>query len=256
MNEIFTKSFHIGTPSVDRYNQMRPSALLSCFQEMATEHAEVLKIHRDYLVENYNACWILARTWFRLSRPIRAGEDLTITTWHRGAGGLVIYRDYDLFVGEECVGEAVGAWVVADVDSRKMLRPASIENLADSPRPEQVKKKLLRLIRTPAQKQKVFTKTVRYSDLDVNGHMNNTKYADVILDALSEKDMEGRFIASLQLNYSMECRMGESMDICRALENDHCYIDGCSEDGVRRFEANVEIVGIPGIHLDEAAENE
>ena len=234
MNEIYTRTMEIGTASVDLYDNIRPAAMLQML------HAAVLHMDRDYLVEEYHACWILARVWYRVTRPLHAGERLTISTWHRGASSLIVYRDYDLKVGNETVGEAVAAWVVADIDNRKMLRPSSIENIAISTPPEQVKDRQLRLIRCPKEKKHVYDRTVRYSDLDVNGHMNNTRYADVLVDALTAQEMEGRFISELQLNYSQECKAGETMEISRLMGEDSCYIDGCSDDGKRRFEATVQ----------------
>ena len=240
MNETYTKTFEIGTSFVDLYDNIRPSAMLQLLQEMGTDHAEIQHMNRDYLVEAYHACWILARVWYQVKRPIHAGELLTIKTWHRGAGSLIVYRDYDLSVGNESVGEAVAAWVVADIEDRKMLRPSSIENIAVAKSPEQVKERQLRLIRSPKEKEHVYDRTVRYSDLDVNGHMNNTKYADVLMDALNARELEGRFVSQLQLNYSQECKPGETMEISRVLEEDHCYIDGCSDDGKRRFESTLQ----------------
>ena len=149
MNEIYTRTMEIGSSSVDLYDNIRPAAMLQMLQELGTDHAAVLHMDRDYLVEEYHACWILARVWYRVTRPLHAGEQLTISTWHRGASSLIVYRDYDLFVGNEQVGEAVAAWVVADIDNRKMLRPSSIENIAVSAPPEQVKERQLRLIRCP-----------------------------------------------------------------------------------------------------------
>jgi acyl-ACP thioesterase len=256
MNEIYTKDFFIRTTETDLYDIVRPSALLGYLQEMATSHAVLLHIDRDYLVEHYNACWILVRTWFRLLRPLKVGETLTISTWHRGAGGLTIYRDYDLYVGQEQVGEATAAWVIADLQSRKMLRPAAVENMASSPVPDTVKDKQLRLIKTPKERQICYQRTVRYSDLDVNGHMNNTKYADVLLDALSPEELSGRFLSELQLNYSQECKAGETMEISRVLDGNSCYIDGCSGDGKRRFEASLQFAAYSGNSLDEVPESE
>lgn len=240
MNEIYTRTMEIGTAAVDLYDNIRPSAMLLMLQEMGTDHAAIQHMDRDYLVEEYHACWILARVWYQVTRPLHAGEQLTIKTWHRGASSLIVYRDYDMFVGNEQVGQAVAAWVVADTDSRKMLRPSSIENIAVSKPPEQVKERQLRLIRCPKEKQHVYDRTVRYSDLDVNGHMNNTKYADVLMDALTAQELEGRFVSELQLNYSQECKAGETMEVYRVLGENSCYIDGCSSDGKRRFEATIQ----------------
>lgn len=242
MNEFYVKSYTIDTTHVDQMNNLRPSVLLSFFQDMATDHAEIMGLTRDYLMENYNACWLVVRSWYRLLRPLKLGQTLTIRTWHRGAAPLIVYRDFDLFVGEEQVGEAVAAWVVADVVSRKMLRPRDVEGIVNSPVPETVKNLQLRPIRRPGELETVYSRTVRYSDLDVNGHMNNTKYADLILDAFSPEEMTGKFIAQMQLNYSQECKWGEKLTVVRKLDDEGCYIDGCCEDGERRFEATLQLL--------------
>lgn len=256
MNETYTKTFEIGTTSVDRFGNCRPAAILEIIQELGSDHGSLQNIDRDYLVENYHACWILARVWYHLERPLHAGELLTGTTWHRGAGGLIVYRDTDLYVGQEYVGEAVAAWVVADLESRKMLRPGSVENIAEAAAPKEVKTRQLRLLRSPKERKVVYDRTVRYSDLDVNGHMNNTKYADVLLDALSSRELEGRFISEMQLNYSQECREGEVIGIARRMEENACYIDGCSEDGKRRFEAMLRFSQDMETGVDEAVKSE
>lgn len=256
MNEIYTKDFEIGTTAVDLYNHCRPAAILEMFQELATGHAELQGQSREYLVQNYHACWILARVWIGLRRPILVGETVTATTWSRPPKGTIVYRDADFYVGDELVGEAVAAWIIADTESRKMLRPGSIERVAASSSPGVMKDRELRLIRSPGEKDHVYDKTVRYSDLDLNGHMNNTKYADVLMDAFDPKELEGKFLSELQLNYSQECRPGETMEIFRGKLEDFCYIDGCDREGKRRFEATVQFRPCEGNSLDESGKDE
>ncbi len=255
-HEMLEQNFTITSTEVDAYGNCRPAALLQFFQDLATDHADRLDMGRDYLTREYHAVWMLARVWYRLDRPLHMGETVTIRTWHRGAGGLTVYRDFDLTVDGKPVGEAVSAWIVADIESRKMLRPTGVEHIASAPVPETVKDRQLKLIRTPKEREYRYTKTVRYSDLDINGHMNNTKYADVLIDALTPEELRGRFIAEMQLNYSQECLPGESMDICRQLEEDRCYIDGCGGDGARRFEAILQFQMDPGNSLDEGEDSE
>lgn len=256
MDAFYQRSFPITSSEVDVHGDCRPAALLSFFQDLATDHAAALHMDRDYLMADYHAIWMLVRVWYRLSRPLRMGEEVTIRTWHRGAGGLIVYRDFDLYVDGVPVGEAVSAWVVADVESRKMLRPGSVQNIAMSPVPDTVKDKQLRLIRAPKDRRFIYTKTIRFSDLDINGHMNNTKYADVMLDALTPEELKDRFIAELQLNYSRECLAGEAMDIARVMGEDSCYIDGCSADGTRRFETILQFRPREGNPLDAGGECE
>jgi acyl-ACP thioesterase len=256
MYETFEKTFPIGYTEVDTFGRIRPAALLGFFQDMATGHSALLDVGRDYLLGEYHAIWMLVRVWYSLKRPLTVGENLTIRTWHRGVGGLILYRDFDLLVDGETVGEAISAWVVADAENRKMLRPSSIANLAASPIPETVKDKQLKLIRTPKHKKPIYTKTVRFSDLDLNGHMNNTKYADVLLDALDPEALRENFVAEMQLNYSMECLAGESMVVSREDSDASCYIDGCGPDGERKFEAILQFQPDSAAGLDEIVESE
>ena len=62
----------------------------------------------------YNLFWMLARLWYRLDRPLKWGERVTVRTWHRGGKGASTYRDFDLLVNGQPVGEAVSLWVLAD----------------------------------------------------------------------------------------------------------------------------------------------
>ncbi len=245
MSEIYRKTIQIQTTDTDLYDNLRPNALLQYFQDVATVHADELRMSRDYLVEKYHACWILARVWYRLFRPIHAGDVVELSTWHRGDGGIIFYRDFELTMDGEVVGEGISSWVVADVDTRKMLRPSAIDTIAGAKVPPRTLNKQLKLIREDKEKQPVYDRTVRYSDLDVNGHMNNTRYADVLLDAFAPEELCGRFISGFQLNYSQECRLGETMTVYRNMNEEDCYVDGCCHDGQRRFEARVEFAPMP-----------
>lgn len=256
MCEIYSREIEIQTTDTDFYDNLRPGAILQYFQAVGTAHAAQLNMGRDYLVEKYHASWILVRVWYHVLRPIHAGEIMRMDTWHRGASGIIFNRDFEMYIGEEKVGEGISAWVVADVDTRKMLRPSAIDTIAGAQVPQRVGNKQLKLIREPDEKVWVYDRCVRYGDIDVNGHMNNTRYADVLMDALSPEELKDRFISQLQLNYSQECLMGETMKISRFMDGANCYIDGCCGDGERRFEAKLQFQNVSGNFLDEVKEKE
>ena len=237
MHETFENQFLIRSSETDVSGFCRPSVLLSLMQDVANDHSALQGSSRDVLMEKHGAFWMLVRIWLRLDRPIRQDETLTVRTWQRGPDKVMVYRDFDLFVGPELVGEAVTAWVVADFESRRMLRPNSIPEIVDSPPPETVKDRVLRPIRSPKERTEIYRRTVRYSDLDVNGHMNNTRYADLAMDAFTPEELAGRFLSELHLNYSMECRAGETILVCRAELEGGWYAEGCGPDGGKRFES-------------------
>ena len=122
----FTYEYTIDSRDTDPFNQCRPSALLGLLQEAATEAAVALHVSREETLERYNCFWMLARMWYRLERPLHWNETVTVKTWHRGGKGASTYRDYDLYVDGVYVGEAVSTWVLADLETHKLLRLSKV----------------------------------------------------------------------------------------------------------------------------------
>ena len=109
MSLFYEMTLPIDSRDADGNGFCKASALLGHIQEAATQAAEHGGFGRTLTSEGYRAFWMLTRVWFRLRRPLRWEEPLTIRTWHRGSRGASMYRDYDLFVRGEPVGERVSA---------------------------------------------------------------------------------------------------------------------------------------------------
>ena len=54
--------------------------------------------------------------------------------------------------------------------------------------------------------------TVKYSELDANGHTNNSKYINFVIDNLPS-EFQKKQIKDLRINYSREAHLGEEMEI-------------------------------------------
>jgi len=214
-------------------------------QNLATDHADALGLSGDTLIRECGAVWMIARQYIRLRRPIAYSDALRITTWHRGADKTpTVLRDFDIFAGEERVGEAVMSWVLANVATRKLVKPLSVPIVADSKRPAAVKDIVPAKIPLPEGMAKVLTRTVNYSDTDINGHMNNTRYADVACDALRYDRHSGRFIAEAQFNYLQESFPGDELDIFAAQHGGTHYVRGADGGGKPRFDVSLTILAI------------
>lgn len=242
MSVFYEKNYTIGTRDIDPFNCCRPSALLGILQEAATDAAMMLKVTREDIIPKYNAFWMLARIWFRLDRPLRWNECVTVKTWHRGGKGAAMYRDFDLSVNGRSVGEAVSTWVLADVDTHKLFRIANISEFEGTDGGELCKDKVLNKLRLPNSLPTREHRTLYYSDTDINGHVNNSKYADFACDALHmERLGETRFISSLQLGYLAECRPGDVLEFLVGEEEGTYYVRGIDKEDKPRFEGAVTL---------------
>ena len=55
--------------------------------------------------------------------------------------------------------------------------------------------------------------SVRNSDLDLNGHVNNTRYAQWLLDSVSEESHRKYILTDYEINFLAETKQGEEISI-------------------------------------------
>ena len=237
MSDVFEYHFTVGDRDADGFGLCRASALLGYLQDAAAGAAENGGFGRRALLEKYGAFWMLARTWFRLERPLRWEDRLTIRTWHRGGKAAMMYRDYDIYADGQLVGESVSGWVLANLESRKIMRLADIQELAGTGGEELCKTRTLNKLRAPKDLKLLERRKMHYSDTDVNGHVNNTRYADFACDAVElDKLPREQFLAEMQIGYLAECRPGEILDLEAGSIDSGCYVHGLDRNGKTRFE--------------------
>ena len=244
MKEILTNNYPLTASDIDCHKLCRLSALLGYIQNLATDHANELGIGRERMTSEYGAVWMMARLYLSLFRPIAYGDELSMRTWHRGVDkSPSVLRDFDIFVGDEHVGEAVISWVVASLDTRRLLKPASLPALVESARPARVKEVIPARIKPPDNMTHLMSRTVRYSDTDINGHMNNTKYADIACDVIRYETLANRFVSEIQINYIHESFPGDEITILCAEKDEIHYIRGTDREGLVRFDVSLKLMG-------------
>ena len=246
MSLYYTYDYTVDSRDADLFNQCRPSALLGVLQEAAAEAADALHVSRAETLAAYNSFWMLVRLWYRLERPIPMGERLTIETWHRGGRSASTYRDFDIYAGGARIGEAVSTWVLADQDTHKLLPMSSVREFEGTDGGERCKEKLLGRVRLPAEMALAERRRLHYSDTDVNGHVNNNRYADFACDALHLETLgAGRFVSALQIGFLNECRPGEILCLHTAAGGDGGFVHGTDEAGQSRFDAALTLAPLP-----------
>ena len=72
--------------------------------------------------------------------------------------------------------------------------------------------------------------TVRPSDIDENGHLNNSKYGNIIYDYLDLQ--KGQKIKSIVINYNNEALQGETLTISRSRDDAKVVISGHKGDTI------------------------
>lgn len=237
----FEGSYPIDSRDVDPWNHCRASGLMGILQEAAVAAACELHASRQEMLDKYNLFWMLARMWYRLDRPLGWNEKLTIRTWHRGGSGASCYRDFDLFVDGEPVGEAVSVWVLADADTHRLARMGRIEEFQGTGGGGLCKGRTLSRFKLPEMTE-ADHRVMHYSDTDINGHVNNVRYADFICDAIRMDRLgQDSYVSALQVDYLAECMAGETITLLTGGQDGLRYVQGADETGKSRFEGVVTL---------------
>lgn len=238
----YEKQYHIDGRDTDHRGQCRMSALLGFLQECGAEAATGIGLSHQKMLEKYQGFWMLVRVWVELEAPICWNETLTIRTWHRQSKGITSYRDFDFFRDGQYVGQAISAWVLANAESHKLLRLDKISEFREHGGEGLGKTKTLSHLKLPAGLKEVERRRLHYSEQDINGHINNTRYADYACDALEMENMgKDSFIRTMQLGFLAECHAGEELILLTGAGDGMDYVRGTGEDGKSRFEAALTI---------------
>ena len=245
MGTFYEGQFRVDSRDVDLFNQCRPSAVLGILQEAATQAALALGASGPEIRAKYNCLWMVTRSWVELDAPLRWNDLVDVKTWHRGGTGASTYRDFDLSRDGKPIGQGTTIWVMVDADSRKLFRIKDLAEFQGTGGGELCKGVKLHRIPMPEEFDNRTRRELRYSDTDINGHVNNIHYADFACDSLRLEELgRGKFVRSLQIGYVNECRAGETIWVDTAARGDELLARGAGEDGVERFEFSLTLADL------------
>lgn len=220
-----TSSIEIRISDCDARNRWRPSAILVEMQELAEKHAAVLNLPRTKLIAN-GMVWVLYRQRIVMHHYPTFCETVHVTTWPGPIEGPVFPRYYTLEKADGTrIGEAATSWILMDIRTRRPMRPSALPEPLPISAEREAPLPLPGMLRI-ANASPLMERSVRYSDLDVNGHMNNTRYIDWICDALDLDTLNERGLSQFQINYISEGRPGETLSLASAEENGAILFQG------------------------------
>jgi len=242
--QTFTQTFTVRQDECDLRNEMTAAAYLRRAQQLAIDHCNAVGL-TDEVYARTGTAFLMAKATVQLLHPVRVGQTLTGTTIPTMPRRAACNR-LTVFVDEQGREAAVcdSRWVIVDVNSRRILRqpPEEMHFPFFEPEGRQLPFELPRL----ALEGEGETIRAAYSLCDCNGHINNTRYADILCDALPCTALENARIAALTINYHSEVPYGQSFSLAAAEgENGYWYLCG-QKEGRRCIEAGIQLSSLSG----------
>jgi len=213
MKESWEDEYSIPFGEVDTKNEVFLFHLWNLMQETAWNHATHLKVGYSDLVE-HQYFWVLSRLSIQMEEYPRWGDRIKIKTWLAGIGRLFALRHFSIAGSRgDILGTAKSAWLVLDLKSRKPQRIEPIfkhlrhllDHLPSAEEPEKIPDSV------HPREENLFK--VRYSDIDMHHHVNNTKYIEWILDSYPFEMHRKCYIHTFEINFLAESSHGDEISV-------------------------------------------
>lgn len=222
---------------LDINNIASSSSVLRYMQEAAYRHLTVCPPTMDELRAE-NKVFVLSRLSFSIYDEIRFDDKLEISTWPSESKGVSFPRSTRVRRNGDIVAELVSVWALID-PVKKTLWKADAYN-PDFEYEEPIELDLPVRLRIPSDVtlSLVGEHTVAYQDVDLNRHLNNTHYPDLICGFLPS--MMGKRVVQMAINYLHEAPLGETLKVYISKEDDGVfYVRTVLHDGSVNVEAQI-----------------
>lgn len=236
-----TKDYRLRWMDFDRYGRIHPAVVLDIFQDIATLQANDVGIGHDEMLEK-GVFWAVARMKYEVLREPVQGSVVSASTWPHSPSHFSFMRDY-LMADEDGAAliKATSEWVLIDAENREL---ASVKDAIDLTDFETLEKRAFakkpRKIKTfPIEGSPRRIVVPAYSDIDLNGHMNNARYAYFAVDTMGDEG--DRAIRSFQIDYRVEALEGEELRLYERDDEDTVTIVGMNPEGKISFTCAMEV---------------
>lgn len=222
MEPIYSQKFTVSHTDTDAFGRLKLSAMLGYMQEAAGRHFSNPK-------EYDNLVWVISRNVVEITRLPHAEETITLETWAVPASRVAFPRGtiaYDE-KGQELF-RSMSLWVLIDINSRAMVLPGKVNlPMVTNVRGLELPTPTFIPVRCYETRE---TRTVRFSQLDTNFHMNNTRYLDWVMDLLPLDFHRRERMKAFTICYVTEATLGEKVELSYLLEGNRLHVEGRSGD--------------------------
>ena len=220
---VFEKEMKILPSVCDGTGRLSIPDTFALFMDMATEHADTLGIGRKDLAKD-DLFWLTVKTKVRFLKRPKMGDTVLVSTWPEAPQLLRCNRDYAVSADGETILAGKTEWAVMNMKTGKLYGTKEIyppELILDDRR---VMPEPFARIRNTGEEQTAGIYTVRSTDIDIGGHMNNAAYVRAFAGLLDSAQWKGMTFSDLEVHFCSQCFEGDTMTFRRSeTENGHLY---------------------------------
>ncbi len=211
----FKQQYTVKWHDTDANRQVTPSQIMMYLQETANIQLAKHAISLDELRDRNGLAFLLSSISVCMYQPLYAHEQIEVQTWIGEGHGFSYNRYYSILKNGEPIVEAASVWALMNLRDRRLLKASEAPYRLDPDESLQLTTlpRRLRLPHTDGM-ELVGERKIVYSDIDYNGHMNNTHYANLFCDFTPES--RNIRVTGMMFSFLHEAAYGEVLQVYRA----------------------------------------
>ena len=229
MNETLERKYRLKFSDFNCHDEIAPYAVLDYFQDVAGEHADYIGVgFNDMVSKGY--FWVLVRTKYEVIKEPTLYSKIKVRTWPHPKGRIDFDRDY-LILDENnnILIKGTSKWVIVNYKTRRLSLTKDIDFNIEFYQEKNYLEPFNKLQDFELDDSFIsFNYQILFTDLDHNGHVNNIKYADMILNSIDFNENDN--IKLFEIDYIKELKKGNSITTYYKKENSTILIKGISEE--------------------------
>ncbi|MGX8692460.1 MAG: acyl-[acyl-carrier-protein] thioesterase [Clostridia bacterium] len=234
---VYSEEILLRSKDVDLYRRLRLSRLFELLQEASIRHTEQLGMGREKTLDK-GLLWVVTMQRCEIERLPEYDERITLSSWPGQMMHVFFPRWYRIAdERDNTLLSASALWMLVDQQTRKMVFPdewgveiAGVTTGREIRLPSGLKK-------LPCTEEADFT--VPFSYVDLNGHMNNTRYFDLAEDHIPAA-AEGKRLRAVSTEYTAEARFRDELTLRWGREDGRWYMEGSSDKPCFRLSMEYE----------------
>ena len=230
---VFSTTLRLRNKDVELHRRLRTSTLFELMQEASIRHTEELGMGREMTLDR-GLLWMVTLQRAEIARMPEYDEVITLESWPGDTMHLLFPRYYRVLdeKGNTLVS-ASALWALVDQETRRMVFPDRYGVVIEGEKTGNE----IALPSPPlrAKEGAVSAFTVPYSYVDLNGHMNNTRYFDLAEDRIPAA-AEGRPLRSIAVEYANEAKLGDELCVMVEQQDNVYRVSGDTEKKIFRME--------------------
>ncbi len=215
---LFKESKEVEVDCVDFKKELRLSTLLRYFQEVAMHHLSSLGMS-DSFIRSLSLHWVVSRYHIEIKRIPLYEEKLTLETHAAPLRAILFPRYFNVYDEKgDLIIRAASIWALVDEAKRAMVVPSEY-HLPDFGKiyGDELPFSLSMHLEKKGEMKEF---SALYSSCDINSHVNNCAYFDLLLDELPTSFLRLHSMKEVDIQYKKEVMMGESIPLYINLEDD------------------------------------